>query len=163
MITLTPWLEAELERRAAAEAPEECCGLIGSKDGKIGCWAAENAAEDPLHSFMIGPATQFYLLREMKRRGEELAGVYHSHPHSGPEPSQRDREVAAVLSAFAADLTWVIIGFRPCEKCEGIGALSFSLGPSTLHGTDATLSSENCPHCGGEGHTGAEFWAGTLP
>lgn len=119
MIELTPWLEAELERRARAEAPEECCGLIGSKDGKIGLWGAENVAGEPLHSFMISPATQFEILRQMKARGEELAGVYHSHPVTGPEPSQRDREIAAVLTALAVDLTWVIIGFSMPGDVDG--------------------------------------------
>lgn len=150
MIELTPWLEAELERRAVAEAPEEACGLIGSKDGKIGLWSCENAAEEPLHSFMIAPASQFNILREMRKRGEELAGVYHSHPHSGPEPSQRDREIAAVLSAFAVDLTWVIVGLPMCERCLGGGEIFIN-------------APKPCPACGGEGHTGAEFWAGILP
>lgn len=140
MIKLTPWLMDELERRAAAEAPDECCGLIGSNERGIALWAAENAAASPRDSFAISPESQFGILKQMRGRGEELAGVYHSHPRSGPAPSKRDRAIAEALGQSVPGLTWVILGYPIHESCQGSG----------------------CSSCGGEGVAGAEFWVGVL-
>jgi proteasome lid subunit RPN8/RPN11 len=108
-VNWTPWLRAQLIARALAEAPREACGLVTQgKGGKIALWAAENVSEDPEHSFLIAPPTQFELLRESAKREEELVAIYHSHPNQGAAPSATDRELARLWPG----LIWLIVGLN---------------------------------------------------
>lgn len=125
MIELTPRLQQTLVERAEQEAPLEACGLLSQPkrvgDGetpKTALWSAENVAAEPETSFLIDPAHQLGALQQMWARGEELVGIFHSHPRSSPEPSARDRELARPIEAArpvgAEPLIWVIVGF-PAE------------------------------------------------
>jgi proteasome lid subunit RPN8/RPN11 len=105
VIELTDWLQEELERRATAAAPEEACGLIGRGKFGLGLYAAKNVAESPTDSFVIAPTDQAAILETMERRGEQLVGLYHSHPKGDAWPSERDRAFAAELPP----LTWIIV------------------------------------------------------
>lgn len=67
---------------------------------------AENAAESPTDSFLISPKEQLKMLAAIERRGEELVGIWHSHPRGGAEPSERDR----VMAEGWPGITWVIVG-----------------------------------------------------
>lgn len=74
--------------------PNEACGLLygtESSDEIRICRIVPvfNAAENPLSSFTLDPAS---LVKAVygAARGEPLIGVYHSHPRSGPRPSRRD-------------------------------------------------------------------------
>jgi len=111
-LELTDWLRRNLATRAAAEAPEEACGLIGRGRNGLGLWAADNSAEDPCEGFMIRADHLLDILRAMDMHGETLAGVFHSHPNGDPTPSAADRTTARLWPG----LTWIIVGVR--EGCE---------------------------------------------
>jgi proteasome lid subunit RPN8/RPN11 len=46
---------------------------------------------DSSTSFAVDPMTQYELLMDADKRGQELVCIFHSHP-SGSSPSSRDRE-----------------------------------------------------------------------
>jgi proteasome lid subunit RPN8/RPN11 len=78
-----------LESHAAAEAPNECCGLIAFKDGVAERYLpGTNEAASP-YRFQLRPGNplDFYLEDE----GYELA-VFHSHPTDSARPSRTDVE-----------------------------------------------------------------------
>lgn len=164
MIELTDWLRAELVRRADREAPLEACGLISRaasdarvSPGRIALWEAENAAEQPETSFLIAPQAQFDLLASIERYGHTLAGIYHSHAHSGPEPSERDRAIAAGWPG----LTWVIVGRVVCPNCNE-GTVTETITAYEADGTPyPEPSPAPCPTCN-SGGTVPDFWAGEL-
>ncbi len=81
----------------AQQTPErEVCGLIGAKQGEpLHCYPIANAAADPATLFTMDPTAQIAAMRTMRERGEALYGIYHSHPHSPPQPSRTDLEQAA--------------------------------------------------------------------
>lgn len=175
MIELTDWLRAELTRRADQEAPQEAVGLI-SRPSKadtrgrqpISLWSAENAAEEPETSFLIAPDEQAAILRQIWGRGEDLVGIFHSHPSSSPDPSERDRAVAAGIQSMrpagAPPLTWVIVGSQSCPHCEdGAECCGNYLGTgeccAALYGTDRLVP---CRSCGGA-EVVVDFWIGELP
>jgi [CysO sulfur-carrier protein]-S-L-cysteine hydrolase len=70
---------------------EEICGLI-SRDsrGFRQCYPVPNRATDRKHFFALDPKAQIDAMRAMREHGEELAGIYHSHPDSPPFPSPAD-------------------------------------------------------------------------
>lgn len=166
MIFLTPRLRAELIRRADAEAPEECCGLISEasrasrgKGTGIALWAAENAAETPESNFFIALDNQVGILRQIEARGETVIGLYHSHAGS-PTPSEADFATAMNWPG----LTWVIVGRDRCPNCED-GAeccgnvLETGECCAALYGTDRLVP---CQTCAGSS-TVPDFWIGSLP
>ena len=89
----------ELAAHAREEAPNECCGLIGGRNGELAtAYRARNAEASPLR-YNIDPQDQFRIMTEMEERGEELAAIYHSHTASPAYPSQTDINLAAYPEA----------------------------------------------------------------
>ena len=76
-----------LEEHAAAEAPNEACGLLAFRDGVAERYLpGTNEAESP-YRFQLAPGSpeDFFLEDE----GFDLA-VFHSHPTDKAEPSRTD-------------------------------------------------------------------------
>ena len=84
----------EIVAHARSEAPNECCGMIGARDGEAtSLYRARNAEESPLR-YVVHPQDQFRIMEDMGERGEELGAIYHSHTKSPAYPSQTDINLA---------------------------------------------------------------------
>jgi proteasome lid subunit RPN8/RPN11 len=82
-------------KQAQKQPREECCGLLAGDGGVITrVFAAKNAAEEKTRNYEIAPEELFGLMREIRRAGLRLMGIYHSHPNGKNEPSARDIERA---------------------------------------------------------------------
>jgi proteasome lid subunit RPN8/RPN11 len=101
----------EIVAHAREEAPNECCGMIGGRDGEArNLYRARNADASPLR-YTVDPQDQFRIMEQLDERGEELAAIYHSHTASPAEPSQTDINLArgwpdplyAIVSIAGAD------------------------------------------------------------
>jgi proteasome lid subunit RPN8/RPN11 len=103
-------LDAMVEH-ARADAPNECCGLIAARDGvATAVHPTRNVRASPL-AFEMDGLEVYRLIDEIEGRGEELAGMYHSHTRTEPYPSQTDRN----FSKLWPGLEWVIVGLRGDE------------------------------------------------
>jgi len=81
--------------QARDEAPNECCGLVGGKNGDATTlYPATNSEASPLR-YNLDPQDQFRIMQEIDEAGEELAAIYHSHTKSPAYPSQTDINLAA--------------------------------------------------------------------
>lgn len=86
---------------AQREAPDEVCGWLAGKGHKVSkIYPVSNVAEDPQAGFRMDPEIQLATMREIREMGLELTGIYHSHPHSPPTPSAKDRALAAYPEAI---------------------------------------------------------------
>ena len=84
----------EIVAHSRDEVPNECCGMIAGTDGQATrVYPARNAEESPFR-YTIHPQDQFRITMEIEDRGEEIAGIYHSHTKSPAEPSQTDINLA---------------------------------------------------------------------
>ena len=84
----------EIAAHAREEAPNECCGMIGARDGRaVTLYRARNAEASPLR-YVVHPQDQFRIMEEMDEREEELGAIYHSHTGSSAYPSQTDINLA---------------------------------------------------------------------
>jgi proteasome lid subunit RPN8/RPN11 len=84
----------EIVAHAREDAPDECCGMIGSRDGRaVSLYRARNAEASPLR-YVVHPQDQFRIMERMDERGEELGAIYHSHTKSAAYPSQTDVNLA---------------------------------------------------------------------
>jgi proteasome lid subunit RPN8/RPN11 len=85
-------LHDEIVAHAREDVPNECCGLMGGRDGEItSVHRAENLFASPLRFEVANPVR---LLNVIEDAGEELAGIYHSHTKSQAYPSQTDVNLA---------------------------------------------------------------------
>ncbi len=79
----------EMIVHALEDRPDECCGMIGGRDGvATKVVPVLNAAASPLR-YEMDPQGQFDALKEIEADGELLA-IYHSHTKSAAYPSQTD-------------------------------------------------------------------------
>lgn len=80
----------EMVAHAREDLPNECCGMIGGRDGvATSVVRVENAAASPLR-YEMDPQGQFNALKQIEDGGDELIGIYHSHTRSAAYPSQTD-------------------------------------------------------------------------
>src|SRR2546423_7521047 len=97
----------EMIDHARADAPNECCGMVASRDGEaVAVHRAANAAASPLR-YVIDGKEQLEILNAIDEAGLELGAIYHSHTRSGPTPSQTD-----VNLAFYPEALYVIVGLE---------------------------------------------------
>jgi proteasome lid subunit RPN8/RPN11 len=80
----------EVVAHAREASPAECCGvLLGTDSEVVEAVRTDNLSEDP-NRYRVDPKGHFDARRSARRRGLEVVGFYHSHPHSEPEPSAAD-------------------------------------------------------------------------
>jgi proteasome lid subunit RPN8/RPN11 len=80
----------EMVAHAREDLPNECCGMIGGRDGVASrVVRVKNAAASPLR-YEMDAQGQYDALKAIEGAGEELIGIYHSHTRSAAYPSQTD-------------------------------------------------------------------------
>ncbi len=114
MLRITRLQFDQIVAQAREASPHECCGLIGGKEGiTTSVYRTRNIASDPLVTYEAAPEDLFTAQRQMRERGEELIGIYHSHPRSSdPQPSATDVRLAYYPSAV-----YLIVGLNDDEPC----------------------------------------------
>jgi proteasome lid subunit RPN8/RPN11 len=79
---------------ARADAPNECCGMIATRDGEaVAVHRTRNIHASPLR-YEMEPNEQIRVLNAIDEAGHELGAIYHSHTRSEPVPSTTDVNLA---------------------------------------------------------------------
>jgi [CysO sulfur-carrier protein]-S-L-cysteine hydrolase len=77
---------------ASEDAPNECCGYLSMRDGRVEeVFRAANKRASP-YGFELG-FKDLMAANDLEDQGLGV-GIYHSHPRSPAEPSQMDINVA---------------------------------------------------------------------
>jgi [CysO sulfur-carrier protein]-S-L-cysteine hydrolase len=96
----------EIVAHARAEAPNECVGLVASRDEEVvRVYPATNIEASALR-FQIDSEEQLRLYNEIEQQGLELGAIYHSHTRTEPRPSQTDINFAKQWPG----VLWIIVG-----------------------------------------------------
>ena len=99
-LTISASVAADLAAHAAAELPNEACGLLsGSAGHATGFHPARNAESSP-YAYEVDPDDLVRIVLGIEANGEELVAIYHSHPRTAPVPSARDRRSAAYAVVY---------------------------------------------------------------
>jgi desampylase len=113
-IRIRPAVLAAVEAHARRAAPEECCGLLIARGGRVDeAIPLANQAADKQRRYEIDPADYLAAIKRCRGTDAIVIGAYHSHPRSEPLPSETDRAVAF------SDFIYVISG-----PVDGSAALS---------------------------------------
>ena len=99
-------LYEEMISHAREEAPNECCGMVASRDGEIvKVYRATNVEASPFR-FVIDGREQLQIYNEIEAAGLELGAIYHSHTRTEPKPSQTDLNFGKAWPG----VLWIIVG-----------------------------------------------------
>jgi proteasome lid subunit RPN8/RPN11 len=100
-VVLPSHLIEQMLAQACASPHAEICGLVTARNGHpIRCIAVRNVAPQPQRLFSMDPQQQIDAMRSIREQGEELYGIYHSHPQGPAEPSATDIDEAAYPEAL---------------------------------------------------------------
>lgn len=96
----------QIVEHARRDAPNECCGVVITEDGRaVEVVALENLAASPFR-FEVDGVALMDVLDRAEDAGRRLGVIYHSHTRSAPEPSQTDVNFAAGWPG----VEWLIVG-----------------------------------------------------
>jgi proteasome lid subunit RPN8/RPN11 len=97
-----------IRAHGAATFPDECCGALIEKDGRIveAYAMANTTSSGAARRFRIGPDGYREAENRARSAGGTLVGFYHSHPNEPARPSAYDLEHAW------PNLVYVIISVR---------------------------------------------------
>jgi proteasome lid subunit RPN8/RPN11 len=87
-------LYTTMVQHAQSAAPNECCGLLaGTLETNAirveNCYPLVNEAASPIE-YRSEPRSMFQAIKDMRKEGQEIVAIYHSHPTSEPIPSRTD-------------------------------------------------------------------------
>ena len=109
---LAPEHREDIIAHARSVAPEECCGLVGARDGRSArVVRMTNAAHSRLR-FEVDPGEVMDAFDALDRDGLEVAALYHSHTRTEPYPSQTDITYA---KGWGPGTLWIIVGLAGDE------------------------------------------------
>ncbi|WP_034262690.1 M67 family metallopeptidase [Bacillus sp. J33] len=89
------------------ELPNEACGLLSGKEGLAATiWPMKNMDKSPV-SFSMDIRQIEHVFNRIKKKNEEVLGIYHSHPTADAYPSKGD-----IALNNHPDLFHIIISFE---------------------------------------------------
>lgn len=95
----------EMVSDAEERAPWEACGILAGRDGTVTkVYRMRNVDASPEVRYFMEPSEQLRVVKEVRREGLEMLGIYHSHPLSTARPSGVD-----VKMAFYPEVAYVIV------------------------------------------------------
>ncbi len=106
-LILTAAQQRQILDHAVQGRPYEVCGLISGWQGIANSiLPIANIAAAPRTRYLLDPAAFVAAYTQIERSGDELIGIYHSHPMGVPIPSTTD-----IAEATWPDVVYLIVGF----------------------------------------------------
>jgi proteasome lid subunit RPN8/RPN11 len=103
----------EIVAQARDEAPNECCGLVGTRDGRaVTLFKARNARASPF-AYEIDSKDLLRAYNEIDDAGLDVGIIYHSHTRRDAAASQTDINLARF-----PDAVYLIVGVQDPEQEE---------------------------------------------
>lgn len=97
----------QMVAQARAEAPIEACGILAGSNNRVEKLYKMTNAEKRSDHFMMEPAEQFKVVKDIRSSGLEMLAIFHSHPATPTRPSAEDIRLALTL-----DVTYVIVSLE---------------------------------------------------
>lgn len=124
MLILERALLDQIIQQCRNELPDEACGILAGKVGNVEkVYEMANMDKSPVTYFMDAKE-QLRVMKDIRSRDLEIAGIYHSHVASQAYPSAHDLDLA-----FYPEVSYVIISFQ--DK-RNPGVRSFKIREGTI-------------------------------
>lgn len=123
MLTLTipEDILRQMTDQARTEAPIEACGILAGRQHRIERFYRMTNVDRSTDHFMMDPAEQFSVIKDIRSQGLTLLAVYHSHPATPARPSAEDLRLALtpdvvyVIMSLAGPNDPVLKGYKIAE------------------------------------------------
>lgn len=107
MIYIAKNLIKQMIEHSRKEFPNEACGILSGASGTINkVYEMVNTEKSP-ETFFMDPKEQLKVIKDIRKRGTEMLGIYHSHAASAAYPSSRDIELA-----LYPDVSYIIVSLQ---------------------------------------------------
>ncbi len=100
MLTISKAFAEEMITHALEDDPNECCGILGGKDGQAVKLYRMTNTEHSRYRYNMDPRELYHTYMEIDDNGWELLAIYHSHTHSPAYPSATDVRLATWPEAY---------------------------------------------------------------
>jgi len=107
MLSLTKEQVSEIVKHSKEELPNEACGILAGKDGKVEKIYRMMNKDKSRTSFFMDSQEQLKVIKEIRLSGLDFIGIYHSHPETKAYPSAHDVELA-----FYPEVSYVIVSLK---------------------------------------------------
>jgi len=97
----------ELVDHARSNAPIEACGILAGRGRTVERFYPMTNTDASSDHFLMDPAEQFSVVKDMRAAGLEMLAVYHSHPQTPARPSRED-----IRLALTPDVVYVILSLQ---------------------------------------------------
>ncbi len=114
VITLRQEHLDQMIAHALEDAPNECCGMIGARDGRVTALHRAANAEASPYRFSIDFREQRRIEEALDAAGDSLAGFYHSHTGSPARPSPTD--IRMMETFFGPPYVHVVVSIANRER-----------------------------------------------
>ncbi|MFA5335566.1 MAG: M67 family metallopeptidase [Candidatus Omnitrophota bacterium] len=79
---------------ASKAFPDEACGLLAGKENRVSrVYRMVNVGQGAT-DYSVSIRDQLEAARQMRAEGDDMIGIYHSHPNVRPYPSSKDIRMA---------------------------------------------------------------------
>lgn len=103
MIGIPADIRDKMIEHAAAELPNEACGLLAGPGDRVEHFFPMANADHSRTTYRLDPREQIRVFEVIEEKGWQLLGIFHSHSHSEAYPSETDR-----LQAFYPEAHYVL-------------------------------------------------------
>lgn len=107
MIILTEAQYQEILEHARTGVPEEVCGILAGEGETVKHLYKMKNTEQSATRYFMEPREQLRVFKEMRERGWEMLGIYHSHPATPARPSEED-----IKLAFYPEASYLILSLE---------------------------------------------------
>jgi proteasome lid subunit RPN8/RPN11 len=102
-----------------ASLPNEACGILGGREGRIEkVYCMRNTRPGPV-SYEMDPDEQLRVMKDLRQEGLALSAIFHSHPASPAYPSGTDVERAywpGTLFPNYPEAAYLIVSLRDRDR-----------------------------------------------
>ena len=114
MLRIPQALHHEVIAHCQSRYPKEACGLLAGRSvGAVTRVYPMTNVEDSPVGYAMDPKEQLQVEQAMRRQGERLIGIYHSHTASAAYPSSVD-----VGLAISPEISYVLVSLQDRQRPE---------------------------------------------
>ena len=112
MIRIPKNIYERMVEHAKKGYPNEACGILaGPSTGAVSDFFPMKNADEAAISYFMDPREQLLVFKQIRQKGIEMTGIFHSHVASEAVPSQKD-----VRLAFYPEVSYLIVSLSDMKK-----------------------------------------------
>ena len=104
MLIIPDFIHEDMIDHALEGFPLEVCGILGGTGDTVSAIYRMVNTDASNEHFMMSPKEQFAVIKDLRAKGLDMLGIYHSHPETPARPSEED-----IRLALTPDVSYLII------------------------------------------------------